>query len=150
MSHMNDVISALILPFQPNAASPVLTDCAFADELDTGGLKRRHDLDERINDAADSPFAGFHPLDGRQGYAGGLSESLLLYPDERSGGPQLHTGDHVQAYPRVNLPPVSMYDHALEIKIKIQSSSLIGQTSDFMSASACCTDRSVAKLGLLT
>ena len=48
---------------QPNAASAVFADGAFADELDTRSLERGDELHQRIHIASDHAFARFHSLD---------------------------------------------------------------------------------------
>jgi hypothetical protein len=49
---------------KPHASAPAFASRSFADQLDAGSVKRLDQFHERVDVAADHPFARFHALNG--------------------------------------------------------------------------------------
>ena len=81
---------------EPNAPSIANAPDVFANEFDSGGIKRFDNLGQRINNATDVTFAAFHSLDRRQRNTGEFSELTLINTKQRSCGSYLGCGDHLR------------------------------------------------------
>ena len=66
----------------------------LADEVDACRIERLDHLGQRIDDASNIAFAGFHALDGGQGDTGHPGQGLLVDPEQGSCGAQLCGGHH--------------------------------------------------------
>src|SRR5436190_23831426 len=90
VSYSSHVCSRL----EANSATPGMTDCPLRDQLEAGRTQGGHELREGIDIPADHAVARLHPLNGREGQSGELSQLALVDSEQRPCGSKLGGGDH--------------------------------------------------------
>src|SRR5262245_39060253 len=81
--------------FESDTAAAAVADSVVGDQLDAGGIERRHQLHQRVDVAANDAVARLHALDGGKRQPRPLGERSLIDPEKRARGSELATGDHV-------------------------------------------------------
>ena len=82
----------LLVPDTPPAAA---AGGILSDQLDPCPLEGLDDLCQSVDDPPDIPFAGFHPLNRRQGDARHFRELALINAKQGASGPHLSCCNHV-------------------------------------------------------
>ena len=81
--------------FQADPPPSLRAERALRNQLDPGGVERSDQLHQRIDIAADHPFARLHALDCRDGKPGELGQPALVDAEQCPGGAQLRSSYHV-------------------------------------------------------